>query len=104
MRAKSSVHTKNILIYKRCDWHRVKGICKSFPELQVVPSFTLIVESIELIDFSGFVVPSKQIKGLRVFYFVGKEKAHGFDRVLASINIVPKEQIGCIFWGSSFFE
>lgn len=54
---------------------------------------TLIVETIDAIDWGTFMVTPEQKEVLRIFDFIGQQKADGLEWLFAPIHIVPKEQV-----------
>lgn len=52
----TSMHTQYLLIDYRRYWHCIKYICKDFPKLQIVLSFTLIIETVYPIDTGGLMI------------------------------------------------
>jgi len=94
---KTSVHAKDFFINNCSNWKTVEAVCKGFPELNVVSSLALIVESIDSVNTCTLVVSSQQEEVFRVFNFVGQKKANGLKRLLTSIHIVSQKQVVC-FW------
>lgn len=54
---------------------------------------TLLVETIDSSDGSGFVISSENAHFSRVFYFERKQQTNCFDSLSPSINVVTQEQI-----------
>lgn len=66
--------------------------------------FTLVIKAIEFVNLSWLVISSEEEKVLRVFNLVGQQKHNGFDRLLASIYIIPKEKIIFLGWEPPIIE
>jgi hypothetical protein len=80
------VHAEDFFINKCAYRHDVEGIRESFPQFNVVLSFTLIkmqftliVKTINAVDTRAFVVASEHEEILRVFDFICQHQADGFD-------------------------
>ena len=66
----------------------IEHINKGLPHLDITPSFTFIIETINTIDTRTLVVASQDEKVFRIFDFVSKQQANRFERLLATIDIV----------------
>lgn len=91
------MHAQNAVFNNSSDWQAVKKITKGFPELDIVPSLALIVESIHSADGLRFMVASQYKEIFRVFNLIGHQEAHHLNRVLSSIDIVSKEKVVLIW-------
>jgi hypothetical protein len=65
------VHGENLLVDDSGDGETVKAVCKGFPQLDVVPPFAFIVESVYTIDGGAFMVPAQDEKVLGILDLVG---------------------------------
>ena len=92
-RAETTMHAENFLINECSDRETVEDVAEHAPESDRVPAFALIIESVNTIDLSTFVIATEQEEVLRVLYFVAKEQADGLDRLLSSVDVITKEQI-----------
>ena len=99
-----SMHCEYLFVNDSCYWQAIEAIGERFPQLDVVPPFTLIIKPIYSIDGCAFMVPSEDEKVLRIFDLVCKEQADGFERLLASIYVVPKKKIIGLGRESSVFK
>lgn len=52
------MHTENLIVYESCDWQTVEAISKGLPQLDIVPTTTLIVEAVDAVDACTFVIAS----------------------------------------------
>lgn len=77
VRRQSSVHGEDLLINNRSNGETVETVGKSLPQLDVVPSLALIVETIYTVDRSALVVTTKDEKVFGVLDLVGEEQADG---------------------------
>ena len=73
------MHTQNPVIHDSRDRQHVKGQPKLFPELDVVSSFTLIVEPIHSVDRLTLVIASEKEKVVWEFNLESKKEADSFD-------------------------
>ena len=86
--AETTVHAKNLFINDGSNREAVKAVSKSLPQLDVVSSLALVVESVDSVDWSTLVISSKEEKVLRILNFVGQKETNGFQTLFASIYIV----------------
>ena len=100
----TSMHAENFLINQGGHWEGVEDITEYFPKSDRVSTLALIVETINTIDLCTLVVTSEQEEVLWIFDFVAKEQGHSLNRLLASIDIVSKEQIVGLWWETAVFE
>ena len=56
----TAVHTEDLVVNYCAYWEHIEAKSKLFPYLHVVPSLTLIIESIHSVDRLTFMVSSKQ--------------------------------------------
>jgi hypothetical protein len=94
------VHCENLLIDDCCNGQAVEAVRESLPKLDVIPSFAFIVEPIDTVDGSAFVVAAQDEEIFGVFDLVCQEQADGLERLLASVDIVSKEEV-VGFWGEA---
>ena len=98
------MHGENFLVNDRCNGQTVEAVGKGLPKLDVIPSLALIIKAVDAVDRSTFVIASQDKEIFRVLDLVGKEQADSFERLLASIDIVPQEQIICLRRESTILE
>ena len=70
------MHAENLIVDQSCNWHAVEHILKLFPDADAVPPLALVVETIDSVDLSAFMVSTEQEKVLFEFYFIGEEQNH----------------------------
>ena len=64
------MHTKDFVVDQGCDWHAVEDILKLFPKSDTVPVLALVIETVNSIDLTAFVVTSQKEKVLLELYLV----------------------------------
>ncbi len=87
------MHAKNFLVDNGCNRQTVETVSKSLPKLDVVSSFALVVEAVDTVDGGALVVASEEEEVLRILNFIGKQQAHCFKTLLASVHVVAQEQV-----------
>ena len=87
------MHTEDLVVNESSNRQTVEAVGETLPQSHVVFSFAFIVETVDTVDRSGFVVASEKKEVELVFELVGKEKAYGLYALLTTIDIVPKEQV-----------
>lgn len=50
------MHGENLLVYDRSNWQAIEAIRECLPKLDVVSPLALVVEAIDTVDRSAFVV------------------------------------------------
>lgn len=88
VRAETTVHCEDLLVNNGCNWQAVEAVSEGLPQLDIVPSLALVVESIYAINGGTFVVAAEDEEIFRVFDLVRQQQADGLERLFASINIV----------------
>ena len=102
--AKTTMHGKDLLVNDSRNWKTVEAVRKGLPEFDVISPLTLIVEPVDPIDRRALVITSQDEKVLRILNLVGQEQADGFKRLLASVDVVPKEEVVCFRGETTVFE
>lgn len=102
--AQPAVHRKDLLINDRRNGKAVEAVGKRLPQLDVVTALAFIVETVDTVDRGTLVVSAEDEEVLRVFYLVGEEQANGFQRLLASVDIIAKKQVVSLRRESSVLE
>jgi hypothetical protein len=65
---------------------------------------TLVVEPVDPVDGCALVVATKNEEVLRVLDLVGQQQADGLERLLASVDVVSKEEVVGFGRESAVFE
>jgi len=65
------VHAENFFINNSSNRKTVETISESFPELNVIASLALVIETIDSVNRGTLVVSSEKEEVLRVLNFVG---------------------------------
>ena len=87
------MHGENLLVNDGSNRQAVEAIRKGLPQLDVVPSLALIVETVDAVDRGALVVAAQNEEVLRVLDLVCEEQANGLERLFATINIIAKEKV-----------
>ena len=82
------MHGEDLLVNDGRDGQAVEAICEGLPQLDVVPSLALIVETVDTVDRGALVVTSQDEEVLRVLDFVGQEQADCLQGLFSSVNVV----------------
>lgn len=98
------MHAQDLFINNGSNRETVKAVSEGLPELDVVPPLALIVETIDSVNTSTFVVSSQQEEVLGILDLVGKEQAHSLERLFASVHVVTQEQVVGIRGEASVFK
>jgi hypothetical protein len=98
------VHAQNLFVDDGSNWEAVETISEGLPQLDVVPSLALVVETVDTIDGGTLVVTSQQEEVLGVLDLVSQQKADCFQTLLASVNVISQEEVVGIGWESSVLK
>lgn len=82
------MHAKYLVIYQSRHWQTIKNIRKGLPKLNCISTFALVVKPINSVDLSTLVVAPQQEEVLRILNFIAEHHADGFNRLLASVDVV----------------
>jgi hypothetical protein len=72
------VHGEDLFVNDGCDRQAIEAIGECFPQLDVVPSLALIIESIDAVDGGTLVVTAQDEEILGVLDLVCQKKADRF--------------------------
>lgn len=87
------MHGENLLVNDSSDRKAVKAIGESLPQLDVIATLALVVESINTVDGGTLVVTSKDEEVFGVLDLVGEEQADGLKRLLSSVDVITEEEV-----------
>jgi hypothetical protein len=73
------MHADNLVVNDCTTWQAVESITKLLPHFDGESATTLVVEAVDSVDTSTFVVSSKEKEVFRVFNLVSKEEADNFQ-------------------------
>lgn len=98
------MHGENLLINDGGNRQTVEAISKSLPQLNVVATFALVVESIDTVDRGALVVATQNEEVLGVLDLVGEQEADGLKRLLATVDVITEEQVVGLRGETAVFE
>ena len=104
VRAETTMHGEDFLVDDGGNGETVEAVSEGLPQLDVVASLAFIVEAIDAVDRGAFVVSAEDEEVFGVFDLVREEQANGFERLLASVNVIAKEEVVCLGWETAVFE
>jgi hypothetical protein len=93
IRAQTTVHGENLLVDDSSDRKAVEAVGESLPQLDVIATLALVVESINTVDRGALVVASKDEEVFGVLDLVGEEQADSLKRLLSSVDVITKEEV-----------
>ena len=64
------MHAEYLVINECCNWHAVKYVLEFLPYADTVPPFAFVVESIDPVNLSAFMVSAEKEKVLFKLYLV----------------------------------
>jgi hypothetical protein len=98
------VHAKYLLVNDCCYWQTIKTVCEGLPKFDAVSSFAFVIETVDTINGSTFVISSEDKEIFRVFDLVGEQQTYCLKTLFSSINIISQEKVIGIWWKPSVFE
>jgi hypothetical protein len=87
------VHGENLLVDDSSDRKAVEAVGESLPQLDVIATLALVVESIDTVDRGALVVAPKDEKVFGVLDLVGEEQADGLKRLFSSVDVIAKKEV-----------
>lgn len=88
---KTSVHTENFVVNECRNGHTVEDVLEFFPRFDAKTSLTLVIEPINAIDLTAFVISAQQKEVLLVFHLVRQQQNDSLQRLATAIDIVAQE-------------
>lgn len=67
------MHCEDLLVDDCRNGQAVEAICKGLPQLDVISSLALVVETIDSVDRSAFMVATQDEEVLGIFDLVGEQ-------------------------------
>lgn len=98
------MHGKDLFVNDGCNWQTVEAVGEGFPQLDVVPTLALIIKSVYAVDGGTFVVAAQDEKVFRILDLVCEKEADGFERLLATVDVVAQEEVIGLWRKSSVLE
>jgi hypothetical protein len=98
------VHGEDLLVDNSGYRQAVEAVGKSLPELDVVAALALVVESVDTVDRGAFVVTAENEEVFGIFDLVRKQQADGLKGLLATVDVVSKEEVICLGRKATVFE
>ena len=98
------MHGEYFLVDDCCNRQTIEAIGECLPQLDVVPPLALIVESVYAVDRCALVVPTQNKEVFWILDLVREKQTYGFERLFASVDIIPKEEVICFRWKASVFK
>lgn len=87
------MHGEDLLVNDGSNWQAIEAISERLPELDVIPPFAFIIEAIDTVNRSAFVVTAEDEEIFGVLDLVREQEADRFERLLATVDIVSQEQV-----------
>ena len=91
--AETAVHGEDLLVDDGGNGQAVEAVGEGLPQLDVVSSLALIVETVDAVDRGTLVVTAEDEEVLGVLDLVGEEQADGLERLLATVDVITKEEV-----------
>ena len=70
------MHCEDFLIYDCSNRQAVEAVGKSLPQLDVVPTLAFVIEAVDTVDGSTFMVAAQDEKVFRILDLVGEEQTN----------------------------
>lgn len=102
--AQATVHGEDLLVDDGGDGQAVEAVGKSLPQLDVVTSLALVVETVDTVDGGTLVVAAQDEEVFGVLDLVCQQKADSLEGLLATVDVVTEEEVVCLGWESTVLE
>ena len=87
------MHGEDLLIDDSGDRKAVEAVRESLPQLDVVATLALIVETVDAVDGCAFVISSQNEEVLGVLDLVCQQEADGLEGLLATVDVIAEEKV-----------
>ena len=87
------MHAKYLLVHYSSYRQTIEAVGEGLPQLNVVPTFALVVEAIYSVNTSTFVIATKNEKIFGILDLICQQKADGFETLFSPINVVAEKQV-----------
>ncbi len=87
------MHGEDLLVDDGSNWKAVEAVSEGLPQLDVVTALALVVKAVDAVDRGALAIASQNEEVLGVLDLVREEKAYGFQRLLATIDVVAQEEV-----------
>lgn len=98
------MHGEDLLIDDCSNWQAIEAVSERLPQLDVVPPFALVVETVDPVDRGALVVSAEDEEVLGVLDLVREKQADGLQRLLAAIYVVAEEEVVGLWWEPAVLE
>lgn len=98
------MHCEYFFVDNSCNWQAIKAVGERLPQLDVVSPLAFIIKAIYPVDGGTLMVSTENKKVLWILYLVCKQQANCFQRLLASVHVVPEKEIVGLGGESSILE
>jgi hypothetical protein len=98
------VHGENLLIDDGSNRQAVEAVGEGLPQLDVVSSLALVIETIDTVDGGALVVTTQNEEVLGVLDLVREEQADGLERLLTTVDVVTEEKVVGLWGETAVFE
>lgn len=102
--AQATVHGEDLLVNDGGNRQAVEAISKCLPQLDIVPTLALVVETVNAVDRGALVITAQNEEVLGVLDLVRQQEADGLKRLLATVNVVTKEEVVCLWRETAVLE
>jgi hypothetical protein len=104
VRAQTTVHGEDLLVNDSGDRKAVEAVGEGLPQLDVVASLALVVETVDAVDGCALVVAAQDEEVFGVLDLVCQQKADGLEGLLAAVDVVTEEEVVCLRWEAAVLE
>lgn len=87
------MHAQYFFINKCCNWQTVEAVCHNLPQVDAVPTFTFVIETVDSVDACRFVVATEYEEFVGIFDLEGKQQTDRFETLFSSIDIIAKKKV-----------
>jgi hypothetical protein len=104
IRAQTTVHGENLLVNDSSNRQAVEAVGEGLPQLDVVSSLALVIETINTVDGGTLVVATQNEEVLGVLDLVREEQADGLERLLTTVDVIAEEKVVGLWRETAIFK
>lgn len=99
-----SVHAEHPPSHHCSNGQEFERIGDCFPQADSKLALALIVEAVDLVELTAFMISAEEEEVEGILDLVGHEQAKALKGLFAAINIVPQEEIAALSWLAHLLE
>jgi len=92
------VDTEDLVADDGSYWKAIKTLYEFFPKLERIPSFDLVIKSVNTVNGPTFVVASQKEEVFGILDLICHKEANDFEVLLSTIDVITQKQVVRLWW------